>query len=254
MAAAQTLPARGNVADNVREHLRLAGVASEERVEILVFPELSLTGYEIELANDLAFSEDDARLSPLSDAASSLTLTLVVGAPVRIESRLHIGAFVIRPDRTVGLYTKHRLGAFSASASRDGSVPPAERTAFHPGDRNPLVEVGETRAAIAVCADTGDPAHPSAAAARGAKTYFASMFVIPSEFELESASLAAYAAQHSMAVVMANFGGKTGGLVSAGRSAIWSEKGELLAQLGPTGAGIVIATRTRGEWRAKTVT
>jgi predicted amidohydrolase len=244
---------RGDVAGNVRGHLRLAEVANAERADVLVFPELSLTGYEIELAGDLAFSIHDPRLEPLLDAAASYTLTLVVGAPVRIESRLHIGAFVIRPDRGIDVYTKRRLGAFSASASQDGIVPPAERTAFEPGDRDPLVAVGDTRAAIAVCADIGDPAHPRAAAARGASIYLASMFIIPSEFESDASRLKAYASDHSMTVVMANFGGPTGGLASAGKSAVWSEHGELLAQLGSSGAGIIVARRTGAGWHARTV-
>lgn len=244
---------RGDVAANVHEHLRLAELASSEGVEVLVFPELSLTGYEIELAEGLAFSERDSRVSPLVDAAASCALTLVVGAPIRIESKLHIGAFVIRRDRSIDVYTKRRLGAFSASASSDGVVPPAERTAFQPGDRDPIVEIGETRAAIAVCADIGDPAHPRAAAARGATIYLAGMFIIPSEFESDAARLAAYAAQHSMAVIMANYGGPTGGLASAGKSTVWSERGERLAQLGAAGAGVVIGTKLEAGWRARTV-
>jgi len=248
------VPVQGNVAENVREHLRLAEIAGNEGAEVLVFPELSLTGYEIGLAEGLAFSERDPRLDPLLEAASARGVTLVVGAPVRLDSRLHIGAFIIAKDGSLGLYTKRRLGAFSASASRDGVVPPAERTAFHPGHRDPLVEIGETRAAIAVCADIGNPAHPRAAAARGATSYLASMFVIPSDFESDSQRLAGYAREHSMAVVMANFGGPTGGLASAGKSAIWSENGELLSELGPAGAGVVIASKSAAGWRAKAVT
>ena len=106
---------QGDVDANVEQHLRLAHVAAEERAQVLVFPELSLTGYELDLADALAFSQSDARLAPLVDAASSYTMTLIVGAPVRIASRLHIGAFILFPDRTVGLYTKHHLGAFSTS-------------------------------------------------------------------------------------------------------------------------------------------
>ena len=79
------------------------------------------------------------------------------------------------------------------------------------------------------------------------------MFVIPSDFESESAKLAAYAREHSMLVVMANFGGPSGGLTSAGRSAIWSEQGELQSQLGPTGAGLVVAAKTESGWRSGTV-
>jgi predicted amidohydrolase len=252
IAVAQTVPARGDVQANVEQHVRLVRLAAEARAQVLVFPELSLTGYELDLAGDLAFSPDDPRLTPLIEVASSDFVTLIVGAPVRVGSQLNIGALILSPDRTVGLYTKHRLGAFSASAGCDGLVPPAEATVFHPGNRNPLVRFGGNTAAVAVCADTGDSSHPRRAADRGAGTYLASMFIVPSEFEKEIANLRTYAVQHSMAVALANFGGPSGGLASAGRSAIWSEVGELLAQLEATGAGVAVATGGDADWRAKT--
>src|SRR5579862_9914925 len=106
VAAAQTVPVRGDVDANVAQHVRLARLAAEERAEVLVFPELSLTGYELDLAAGLAFSPSDPRLAPLAEAASAHAITLVAGGPVRIGSRLHIAAFVIGPDGAVGLYTK----------------------------------------------------------------------------------------------------------------------------------------------------
>lgn len=253
IAAAQTVPIRGDVGANIEEHVRLARLAAEARVQIVVFPELSLTGYEMDLADSLAFAPGDPRLAPLIEAASSSSLILVAGAPVRIGSRLHIGAFIIYPDGTVEIYTKHHLGAFSPSASADGIVPPPERTAFHPGTLDPLIQFGGHAAAVAVCADTGRPSHPQAAADRGARTYLASMFVIPSEFARETATLREYAVRHSMAVVLANFGGPSGGLASAGRSAIWSERGERLAQLDATGAGVAVAIEGDAGWRATAV-
>ena len=92
--------------------------------------------------------------------------------------------------------------------SPDGVVPPAEATVFEPGTLNPLVRVDGGTAALAVCADVGRPAHAASAAARGADTYLASMFVIPSEIAGDAARLQAYAARHSMAVVFSNYGGK----------------------------------------------
>jgi hypothetical protein len=58
----------------------------------------------------------------------------------------------------------------------------------------------------AVCADIGRPAHPQQAAARGANTYLASMFVIPSDLEGELSKLRRYAVQHRMMTALANFG------------------------------------------------
>jgi len=232
IAAAQTVPIRGDVDANVADHIRLNHAAAKERAGLLVFPELSLTVYELDLAERLAFS-----------------MTLIVGAPVRLEAQLHIGAFILSPGGAVGLYTKHQLGAFPADANPGGFVPPAENTVFESGDRNPLVRFDGHTAAVAVCADTGRSSHAQAAADRGASCYLASMFVTSADFEGEAARLQGYAAQHSMRVVLANYGGPTGGLAAAGRSAIWSETGELLAQLEEAGSGIVVANESGTGWR-----
>src|SRR5688572_24671416 len=177
IAVAQTIPVRGDVEANVAQHLRLVQVAAEERAQVLVFPELSLTGYELDMARELAFDTGDPRLAPLVEAATSHSMTLIVGAPVRAGARLHIGALVVSGDGGIVLYTKHHLGVFSQTASCDGTVPPAEATVFQPGTENPLVTFDGNTAAIAVCADTGRAAHAQAAADRGAHIYLASMFV-----------------------------------------------------------------------------
>jgi predicted amidohydrolase len=249
LAVAQTCPRAGDVDANLQEHVRLAHVAADEGARLLVFPELSLSGYEIPLAGRLAFSEHDARLDSLIRTAAARSLTMIVGAPVAIGSRLHIGAFILFPDGSVSLYTKHRLGAFTEQARCDGTVPPAESTVFAPGDRDPLIPIGNRTAAVAICADIGQALHPKLAAERGAQIYLASMFVIPSEFDGDAARLRAYATQYSMVVALANFGGASGGLAAAGRSSIWSAAGQLLIQLGPSGAGVAVAIEHPDGWR-----
>lgn len=256
IAVAQTRPVGGGVQANLDEHIALARLAAREGAQVVVFPELSLVGYELALADDLAFSEDDPRLSPLLDLAASRGTTLVVGAPVRVGPSLHIGAFILSPDGMTGLYTKHHLGAFPPEAGCDrcdGTVPPPEASVFLPGDRNPLIRFGDNTAAVAVCADIGRPTHPQRAADRGADTYLASMFVIPSDYEGEVSKLGRYARQHRMMTALANYGGPSGGLRSAGRSALWSEAGELPVQLDGNGPGIAVVTEDRRGRRVRAV-
>ncbi|MDQ3279881.1 MAG: carbon-nitrogen hydrolase family protein [Acidobacteriota bacterium] len=250
IAVAQTTPVRGDVLANRTEHIRLLQLAAEEGAQAIVFPELSLTGYELNLGPELAFSMDDERLQPLLAAAAQSSITTIVGAPVRVDSRLHIGAFVLSPTGEIALYTKQRMGAFSAAAACDGIVPPAEAMFFTAGEHDPFIDHGGTPAAIAICADTGLASHPQKAAQRGAKTYCASMFVIPSEFEREAGNLGRYAIEHEMVVAFANYGAATGGLASAGQSAIWSDKGERLVQLAASGSGVAVAIETPAGWRA----
>lgn len=56
-----------------------------------------------------------------------------------------------------------------------------------------------------------------------------------------------------MMVALANFGGPSGGLASAGRSVIWSETGDLLIQLGADGAGVALVSESQQGRRTKAV-
>jgi predicted amidohydrolase len=101
---------QADVRANIAEHLRLAELAAAAGSQVVVFPELSLTGYEIALADALAFDLDDARLTPLRAAASSHAIHIVAGAPIRSEARLYIGALVFCPGGATELYTKQGRG------------------------------------------------------------------------------------------------------------------------------------------------
>ena len=240
IGAAQAVPRRGDVAENVQRHLRLVRLAARHDVQALVFPELSLTGYELDLAESLAFSEDDARLEPLLRAASDHEMVLVVGAPIRLASGLHIGAFIGYPDSATAVYTKHHLGG------EEGQV-------FQPGDRNPLVKLTDATGAVAICADTNLPSHARNAAARGATVYLAGVVFSPAEFGLSTGKLQAAASEHSMTVALANAGGPASTLESAGGSSVWSESGELVARYEGLGAGVAIGIKAGSGWVGRVV-
>jgi predicted amidohydrolase len=253
IAAAQTIPVSGDVAANLEQHLRLVHAVADERVHVLVFPELSLTGYELDVADALAFSETDSRLSPLVDASASSSTILIVGAPAKIGSQLHIGAFIISPNGSVEVHTKKHLGAFPKTVSPDGVVPPPEDSVFQPGERRPLIRFQGNTAAVGVCAESLREAHAQQAAEQGANTYLTSHFGIPLDVDFRAAILGGHAARHGMAVAFANYGGPTGGLSAGGKTAVWSERGALLAALDREGAGVVVAHQSEAGWKAKTI-
>ena len=249
IGAAQTCPTPGDVGRNLSQHLRLIRLGAELGVGVIVFPELSLTGYELELASGLAFSETDARLAPLADASASSGVSLIVGAPVRTAEALYNAALIFQPDGARQLYTKRHLGTFGEDARRDGRLPPPEPSIFQAGEQDPLLALADDLIAVAICSDTGRATHAQKAAQRGATAYVASMFVIPADFADDSTRLEQYAVQHSFVVAMSNFGSDTGGLASAGSSSIWSPDGVLRARMPASGAGLAIATRTENGWR-----
>lgn len=227
IAAAQTVPVRGDVDANIAEHARLARAASAEGARLLLFPELSLTSYELDLAPGLAFSEDDSRLAPVVELAATHRLTLIVGAPMRTSGGLHIGAFIVAEDGSVDIYLKQHLGG-------------QEPTVFTSGDRRPLLRLGDVTAAVAICADASHESHAQEAVNRGARAYLASTFITPEDMPRKMRTLPSYARRHRMTVLFSNYGGPAGGLESAGGSAVWSAEGVLLGQLERSGAGLVV--------------
>ncbi|ROM69575.1 carbon-nitrogen hydrolase family protein [Pseudomonas brassicacearum] len=236
-AAAQSISIAGDVHANLLRHQRFMQAAAEQNVQLLVFPELSLTGYERGLAADLAILPQDAVLQPLRDLARELGLTAVVGMPIRLaaDAPILIGALVLGADGSLGVYSKQHLH-------------PGEEVAFAPGHGGSMLAMGQDHIALAVCADFSHPSHAAAAAGQGATLYAAGVLITEGGYVPDTTLLQGYARQHAMTVLMANHGGATGGWESAGRSAVWGPDGSLIATAPGTGELLVIARRDADGW------
>jgi predicted amidohydrolase len=242
IAAAQSISVAGDLAANIVWHQRFMQVAAEQGVQLLVFPELSLTGYERGLAADLAVVPDAKELQPLRDFAREVGVTSVVGMPIRLsdDSPVLIGALVLGADGSLGVYSKQHLH-------------PGEEVAFAPGNGGSMLNIGGDTVALAVCADFSHASHAAAAAQQGADLYAAGVLITESGYAPDSALLKGYAGTHSMTVLMANHGGATGGWESARRSAIWAPDGSLIVAASSTGNVMVVARRDAGGWKGGVV-
>ena len=237
LAAAQSISIAGDVPANIERHLAFMRTAAEQSVQLLVFPELSLTGYEPSLAAELAIAPGDKVLAPLREMARELRLTAVVGMPIRLtpEAGVLIGALVLGADGSLAVYTKQHLHA-------------GEEAVFVPGQGGAVLERGNERIALAVCADFSHASHPRTAARAGATVYAAGVLISEGGYATDSALLQGYAAEHGLLVLMANHGGPSGGWACAGRSAIWAANGRLLAAVPGVGDALLIARRDGGGW------
>ena len=242
IAAAQSISIAGDLAANLAWHQRFMQAAVEQGVQLLVFPELSLTGYERGLAAELAVVPEDTVLQPLRGFAQEIGVTTVVGMPIRLSenSPVLIGALVLGADGSLGVYSKQHLH-------------PGEEVAFSPGTGGSTLTLGDDTVALAVCADFSHASHAAAAAQQGASLYAAGVLITENGYAPDTALLQGYAVTHSMVVLMANHGGATGGWESAGRSAIWASDGSLIAAAPGTGNLLVVARRTTDDWTGQTV-
>ena len=242
LAVAQSISIAGDVPANIQRHLAFMRAAAEHGVQLLVFAELSLTGYEPSLAGELAIAPSDALLTPLREMARELRLTAVVGMPIRLApgAGVLIAALVLGADGSLAVYTKQHLH-------------PGEEVAFVAGQGGVALEWGDERIALAVCADFSHASHPRQAAQAGATVYAAGVLISEGGYATDSALLQGYAAEHGLVVLMANHGGPLGGWACAGRSAIWAADGHVLAAAPGVGDALVIAHRDSGRWTGRSV-
>ncbi|VXC60816.1 Carbon-nitrogen hydrolase family protein [Pseudomonas sp. 8Z] len=242
LCAAQYCSVAGDLDANIDRHLQVMRLAAEQGVTFLLFPELSLTGYEPSLALALVQTPDTARLQPLRELAKQLRMTTQVGLPLRCDARdsILIGALFFGADGTQTIYTKQHLHA-------------GEERVFSPGAGGAPLLIGDERIALSICADFTHASHARAAAKSGAGIYATSVLISESGYPRDSELLQGYAAELSLGVLMANHGGPSGGWACAGRSAFWAPGGQLVVSAVGTGDCLVIARRRQGIWQGQTV-
>jgi predicted amidohydrolase len=239
IGAAQSPAVPGDMARNVATHLAFVRAAVHHGVQALVFPELSLTGYELPLLASHVLQADDPLLAPLRQAARDHGIDIVVGAPaapVAAGALPAIGAWVLGADGSTALYRKRHLHAgeqaFASAGTEDAQV---------------HLLAGEPTA-MAVCADITHPEHALAAQGAGAALYAAGVLIGASGYGPESEMLYGYARDHGMAVLLANYSGASGGYVSAGRSAVWEPGGRCVVAAPGSAPCLVWAARDDLGW------
>ena len=228
MAVAQPLCVPYDVGQNAVAHAAAVRAAA---ARVVVFPELSLTGYELEAP---ALTAQDPRLIPLAEACAEAGSVALAGAPVPGETgRPHIAVLAVDGAGITVAYRKLWLG--SAEAER-----------FGPGDKPAVLDVDGWRLGLAICKDVSVPQHQADTAALGIDAYVAGTVMSADERTLQDARASRIAASLGTWVAIASFAGATGGGYTecAGRSGLWSPDGNPVAQAGEGPGEIAIAQLT----------
>ncbi len=218
----------GDLAANLDAH---AALIDQSHVRLVVFPELSLTGYElntppINIASDL--------MEPLVSVCAATDSVALVGAPVVSNGQHYIATVLVDSAGSTVVYRKTHLG--------DG-----EQARFRPGPGPQAINVDGWRIGLGICRDTGSDEHISGTAQLGLDLYACG--VVHHEWELAEQQRRArnIAAACRAPVAMASFAGPTGAgyLTTAGHSAIWSAKSTLIAEADHQPSEIARATLRR---------
>jgi len=227
VAIAQIAAIKGNIEKNIENHLKWIKLAIQNNAGVLVFPELSLTGYEPELAEILATNQDDTRLDVIQNLSDRNGITIGVGLPTKDERDTFISMIIFQPYKERITYSKQYLY-------------PPEQPIFKAG-KNPLVLNIETEVVSpAICYEISNKAHCEFAKRNKATLYIASVLSSINGIDDDMKKLSDIAKNNNLVTFMANYVGESGGYKCAGKSSIWDTTGKLIGQLDGETEGIIM--------------
>ncbi|MGE7388102.1 carbon-nitrogen hydrolase family protein [Streptomyces sp. NPDC004126] len=231
IAAAQLTCVPADVAANSANAAALAARARGQGAELVVFPEFTLTGYELEpLAADPGLWLADAE-DPRLNGLRSAGLAVAVNAALRTDGPLPAIATLVydAEGAHVTTYAKQHLYQH-------------EQGAFAPGTVDGRFELGGVRFSLGVCFDQHFPELARRAAADGCTVHLASSLYGTGDGIAERATVhPGIAKEHGLYVVLANHVGPAGPWTGCGGAAVWAPDGTLLAEAGADGPDVVTA-------------
>jgi predicted amidohydrolase len=229
IAVAQTRPVKGEVEMNISVHKKLIALAVEQGANVLVFPELSITGYEPELAKELATSPDDPdpRFDDFQLISNGSRITIGIGAPVQGEDGILIGMVIFQPNKPRQVYYKRYLHA-------------DELPYFVCGVEQVFLGEDKDKIALSICYELSVPEHAESAHLQGAQVYLSSVAKSVAGAAKAIETLMGTAGKYGMAVLFSNCVGHCDNFDCGGRTAVISKGGLLLAELNDTDEGVLI--------------
>ena len=223
LALAQINSIVGDLDGNSRRILSRLDEAREARADLVLFPELAVTGYPPEdLLLRPAFIRA-ARRSVEALAAATTGIVALVGAP-HLDRDLYNGCFVLADGAIRRVYRKRFLPNYGVFD---------ENRYFAPGEDLLLLRFGEVLVGPTVCEDIWQPGPPTTdlalAGAQLVVNISASPFHVGKGREREE-MLRVRARDNSCFVALCNMVGGQDELIFDGNSVVFDDEGELIAR------------------------
>jgi NAD+ synthase (glutamine-hydrolysing) len=228
VAVAQINCTVGDFEANSRRILDMAARAAQAGAQVLLTPELALSGYPPEdlLLRRAFYGASDAALGRLAAQLLQFPdLRVVVGHPLAREGRRYNAASVLHGGVVAGTYCKHDLPNYDVFD---------EQRYFTPDNRPFVFEVAGLRFGVNICEDTWYPYAPECARAAGAQALLVlngSPFHLGKQ-ALRLATMRENVSRCGLPLVYANLVGGQDELVFDGASFVLDAQGRL-TQMAP---------------------
>ena len=223
---AQTKSKKGDLAQNLQEHLRLIQSGAVWETDLILFPELSLTGYEPSLAKSLARPATDPIFDPFQNLADKNKLIIAVGMPLQTTKGIVIGMLIFQPNAERSLYAKQIL--------HEDELP-----FFVSGGNDLVLNFEDQKISFGICYESLQRSHFLKANKLGTNIYLASVSKPDKGIAKAYTHFSTLAREFSIPICMVNNIGASDDFMAAGQTAAWNNHGELIDQLDAKRPGIL---------------
>jgi len=224
---AQIKPEKGNISKNIQSHLTFIERAIELNSDLIVFPELSITNYEPELANELATDINDEIFNPFQVLSDKSKITIGLGMPTKANDGINISMLIFQPNKERIVYSKSILHS-------------DELPYFVSSNNQPFLNIKGKNIALGICYETLQREHFVKAKENNADLYIASVAKPDRGTDKAYLHFPSVAKEFETPILMCNSIGFSDNFVANGLSSIWNKKGELLDQLDKENQGLLI--------------
>jgi predicted amidohydrolase len=215
---AQIKSVKGDILDNLKHHLALLDRLAPGDADLVMFPELSLTNYDPDIAESFALDPDDARLTPFQDFANRTAMAIGIGLPTRTQGKPQISTVIFRPDGSRTVIHKSYL--------HEDEVP------YFSAEPAPATVLAmEKKVAVAICYEISVEAHYASAAKSGMEALLASVAKTADGMVQARPWLSVKARQFGIPILVANSVGTCEGKVAGGSSMVIAADGSVICAL-----------------------
>lgn len=224
---AQTKAVRGDIQANIENHIHFIQRAIQLNTGLVIFPELSITGYEPDMAQELSTRIEDEIFNPFQEFSDTHDIIIGVGMPLKTTDGVTISMLIFQPHQSRLEYSKQILH-------------PDELPYFKSGSQQPSLSIQKKRIALGICYETLQREHLTKAKENNAEIYIASVSKPDRGTDRAYLHFPVVAKEFKMTILMVNSVGFCDNFHSNGRSSIWDSEGQLIGELDNANEGLLI--------------
>jgi len=217
---------KGDIEKNLNAHLEWIQKSAAAGTSLLIFPELSLTGYDSSMARDLAFDQSDSRLGIFAATSQSLGIDIAVGLPLATSDKPTIALLLFKMDGTRQAFTKQFL--------HEDEIP-----FFMAGEKKPGLLLNAEHIAFAICYEIFVDEH-TVAVLENASIFIVSVAKSENGMLRANSKAERIAKEHDVSVLICNAIGAVEDYIADGGTAVWNRAGEKLAAIPSGKSGVLI--------------